>query len=182
MAHQLELHGKSRAARSVEGYESPDEYADQGDTRKVRDLLFAYLAVIGENPDGTKVLEPVDVPRDTVVKLDEIGLLALEQGERLHSFYTTEELKRIEAGGRPDQPLAITGGSVSEMGEYELAEYIKGANPEGKELKVQEVLDLVGDDKDLAHRMLMAENIASEGDPRKGVEAGLTSIIQEQGQ
>jgi len=30
----------------------------------------------------------------------------------------------------------------------------------------------------MAHRVLQAENIATDGEPRKGVEAGLTSIIE----
>jgi hypothetical protein len=37
---------------------------------------------------------------------------------------------------------------------------------------------LAGTDKDLAHRLLAAENVATDGDPRKGVEAGLTAIIE----
>jgi len=64
------------------------------------------------------------------------------------------------------------------MGEHELADYIKGENPQGRALRPQEVVDLAGGDKELAHRLLMAENIASDGDPRKSVERGLTAVIE----
>jgi hypothetical protein len=175
-----ELYGKPRSATSeAEGYESPDEYSDQGDTRIVRDLLFSYMA---ETTDaaGNPVLTPVEVPRDAEISLDEMGLLAQKQGEDNHSFYTSEERERLESGQNPESGGATTSaGGVSEMGEYELAEYIKGDNPEGRALKAQEVVDLAAGDKDLAHRLLQAENIASDGDPRKSVEHGLTTIIED---
>jgi hypothetical protein len=172
----LELHGKPRNAARTEGYESPKEYADQGDTRKVRDLRFAYLAAV-EDPAGNTVLEPVDVERNTVLNIEEIGLLALERGERLHSFYTSDELDRMASGGNPN-PSTANETDPSTLGEYELAEYIKGDNPQGKALTVQEVVDLAGTDTEFAHRLLQAENIASDGDPRTGVEKGLTSVIE----
>lgn len=177
MANQTELYGKARHVDRVDGYESPDEYADQGDTRMVRDLAFVFATQYSDTA-GLSVLEPVAVPRNTVVGVDEIGLIALEKGERLHSFYTSDERERVEAGGSPDQPLAMIGSDPSDLGEYELAEYISGDNPSGKALKAQEVVDLAGEDKDFAHRLLQAENIASDGEPRVSVEKGLTAIIE----
>jgi hypothetical protein len=174
---ELELHGKRRGQSDIEGYESPDEYKEQDD-RMVRDLMFSYTAAV-EDPSGTTVLEPVDVRRNEILKTEEMGLLALKKGEDNHSFYTTAERQLIEAGQNPGSPVTLTeGGGPSEMGEHELADYIKGENPQGRALRPQEVVDLAGGDKELAHRLLMAENIASDGDPRKSVERGLTAVIE----
>jgi hypothetical protein len=171
------LHGKPRQAKGLEGYTSPDEYAGQGDTRIVRDLMFSYMAEY-KDPAGVAVLEPVDVMRGAELGVDEMGLLALEKGERHHSFYTDAERKTLESGGDPSKPASLSEESVSEMGEFELSEYIGGNNPTGKALNVDETVALAGTDKDLAHRLLAAENVATDGDPRKGVEAGLTAIIE----
>jgi len=168
-----ELHGVDPTAAETEGYESPEEYADQGDDRVVRALRFLYT-VQTEDPAGMKVVEPREALSGETVTLDQIGLIAQMKGEKAHSFYTTEERERIEAGANPDQPLSPgEGGDVSSLGEYELAEYIKENN-----LTVNETVGLAGTDKDLAHRLLQAENIATDGEPRKGVEAGLTAIIE----
>jgi hypothetical protein len=168
-----ELHGKPRTA---EDYEGSDDYS--GDTRIVRDLLFSYT-VAEEDPSGVVTIQTADARRGDELSLDDMGLLAQAKGERSHSFYTDEEREILEAGGNPDAPAGATGeGSVSDMGEYELAEYIKGANPSGKQLNVDETVSLASGDKDLAHRLLQAENIATDGDPRAGVEKGLTAIIE----
>jgi hypothetical protein len=174
---KVALHGKPRSA-SLADYTGADEYKDQGDTRVVRVLRFSYLAQYIDIA-GLTVLEPVDVERGTELAVDEMGLIALEKGERLHAFYTSDERKVLEAGGNPDRPAALSEEGVSAMGEFELAEYIGGNNPSGKALKADEVVELAGTDKDLAHRLLQAENIASDGDPRKTVEAGLTAIIEQ---
>jgi len=173
-----ELHGIDPTAKESEGYEVPEEYSGQGDDRVIRNLRFLYT-VASEDPAGTTVIEPREALQGETVTLEQIGLIAQMKGESSHAFYTDDERERIEAGANPDQPLSpSSGGDVSSMGEYELAEYIKGANPEGKELTVQQTVDLAGGDADLAHRILQAENIATDGEPRKGVEAGLTSVIQ----
>jgi hypothetical protein len=168
-----ELHGADPLASAGEGYEIPEEYSGQGDTRIVRALRFAYT-VQSEDPVGMKVLEPKEAMQGEEVTLDQIGLLAQMKGEASHAFYTDDERERLEEGGNPDQPASVeNGGDVSSMGEYELAEYIKENN-----MTVNETVALAGGDKDLAHRLLQAENIATDGEPRKGVEAGLTSIIE----
>jgi hypothetical protein len=153
------------------------DYEYGGDTRTVRDLIFSYTAAV-ENPDGSTSLTVVDLPRGTEVSTDDLGDDALASGEANHSFYTDEELERMAAGGNPDQPLSVASGGVSEMGEYALAAYIGGENTDTKAMTAQEVVNLAAGDKDLAHRLLQAENIASEGEPRKTVEAGLTAIIE----
>lgn len=174
---KAELHGKPRRAATLENYKGADDYSGQGDTRIVRDLMFSYMAAVTD-PAGNQVLEPVDVPRGTELSIEEMGLIALEKGERHHSFYTTAERDVLASGGNPDRPAALSEDSVSEMGEYELSEYIQGSNPTGKALNVDDTVALAGTDKDLAHRLLQAENIATDGDPRVGVEKGLTAIIE----
>jgi hypothetical protein len=170
------LHGKP-LTQDAGGYESPDDYADQGDTRVIRDLQFNYLAV-SKDGAGNNVFSPVDLPRNTVVTVDQMGLLALQKGEGNHSFYTTAELEQRERA-LSGAPAASGEADVSSMGAHELAEYINGANSGEKKLTVDETLALVPDgDKDFANRLLEAENIATEGDPRTGVEVGLTAIIE----
>ena len=176
---EVSLHGADPTATAGEGYEVPEEYADQGDSRVIRALRFLYTVETEDPGTGLKVLEPKEAFMGEEVTLGQIGLIAQMKGEGEHSFYTSDERDRLEAGQNPDaSQLPAPTGEVSSLGEYELAEYIKGSNPEGKELTVNETIALAGDDKDLAHRVLQAENIATDGEPRKGVEAGLTAIIE----
>jgi len=173
----VNLHGRPvhHEALISEGYESPEEYADQGDTRVVRHLLFGYT-VATPLPDGSgEALQAADAYRGQEVTIDQIGLINLAKGEKDHAFYTTAELERIRnpnaASSAPS--TGVTVDNLSEQGEYELAEWLETEKP-----TIDEVLQAVGDDKELAHRMLQAENIATDGDPRRGLEAGLTRIIQ----
>ncbi|MET0994000.1 MAG: hypothetical protein ABWY20_07915 [Mycobacterium sp.] len=174
---EASLYGKPPEAKMAEeGYESPEEYADQGDERTVRDLMFGYL-VEYEDANGNKTQEPMNVPRGTVVTTDQIGLVALEQGETNHSFYTSDELEAIEGGGSEAAPVSGDA-NISELGEYELAEWLASENPEtGRQWTINEVLEKVGDDKELAHRMMQAENIRDSDHPRAGLETGLQAII-----
>jgi hypothetical protein len=169
-----ELHGADPALKAGEGYETPDEYAGQGDTRVVRALRFLYTVGI-EDPAGNTVVESREAFMGEEVSLDQIGLLAQKKGEEEHLFYTDDERERLEAGQNPDASAQAVSesGDISSLGEYELAGYIKENN-----LTVNQTVGLAEGDKDLAHRLLLAENIATDGEPRKGVEAGLTSIIE----
>lgn len=178
------LHGQptenaSLMAKDGGSYESPEEYADQGDTRVIRDLMFGYTVQLND-PAGNTILSAADAARGDEVSIVQIGILNLKKGEDNHSFYTTRELEllRNPAAAAAAGPT-VTADNLSEQGEYELAEWLKTVDPEtGKEPTIDQVLEAVGDDKELAHRMLQAENVATDGDPRKGLEAGLTRIIQ----
>lgn len=177
------LYGQAedQALADAGGYKSPDEYADQGDTRVVRDLQFAYLVEV-QDPAGNKSLEPRDVPRDTELNVNQIGLVALMKGERNHSFYTTAELARVNQTGSPAEPVAAEA-NLSELGEFELAEWLATNNPEtGRVWTINDVLERVGTDKDLAQRMLQAEHIRGDNDPRDGLVAGLNKIIEDSNQ
>jgi hypothetical protein len=168
-----ELHGIDPAISEAEGYTSPEEYSAQGDDRMIRNLRFVYSVQYTDDA-GNTLIAAQEALRDQVVTLDQIGMLGLKKGEESHAFYTTEERERIEAGGDPDFPTNLpAGGELSAMGEYELAEYIKNNN-----LTVNDTIALAGTDKDMAQRVLQAENIATDGEPRKGVEAGLKSVIE----
>jgi hypothetical protein len=164
-----ELYGKSHVETETGDYESPEEYADQGDKRKVRFLTFRYFTQ-EVDPAGNESLMPHEVDRDEEVTVEQIGLVALQQGERDGAFYTSEQLKNLEASG---SEAPISEQSINEMGEHELSEWITENKP-----SVNDVLEKVGTDKDLANRMLAAENIATDGDPRSSLVAGLTKIIE----
>lgn len=172
------LYGAPQGATNAEGYESPEQYADQGDTRVVRDLMFSYLVQVGEAA-GAPVLEPREARRDDEVSIEQIGLQALMLGEKNNSFYTSKQLDRLNKIGRETEPVTAEA-EISSMGEFELSEWLATNSPEtGRAWTINEVLEKVGSDKDLAHRMLQAENIRSDGDPRDGLEKGLQAIIQE---
>jgi len=175
---ETSLYGKSddQLLTDAGGYSSPDEYAEQGDTRVVRDLMFSYLVEVTD-PAGNKSLEPRDVHRETVLDVDQIGLVALMKGEKNHSFYTTDELNRKNKTGSEVEPVEAEA-NLSELGEFELAEWLATNNPEtGRVWTIDAVLERVGTDKDLANRMLAAENVAQDGDPRDGLVQGLNRII-----
>jgi len=54
----------------------------------------------------------------------------------------------------------------------QLAEWIEGDEP-----TINELLEYVGNDKDLAKKVLEAENQATGNEPRKGLVQGLTAIV-----
>jgi hypothetical protein len=167
-------YGRSRQAQNLGEYESPEEYDDQGDERVVKFLQFPYMTLEASPAlAGVEVLvEKVAYTGDTVF-VDELGPMYLEKGERLGAFYTTAELDAMEEGGD------VTTGEVapadfSEMGAHELAEYIEKNQP-----NVSDTIALAGNDADAAKRVLEAENIVTDNDPRKGVVDGLQRVISE---
>jgi hypothetical protein len=121
----------------------------------------------------------------------------LERGEALGSFYTDAEAKAIKAGTYKGQDAAIVyaarqglgfappaaaenaaegeHGDVGSMDAPQLAEYIKE-----HKLNIDNTVSLAGDDAESIQKVLDAENIATENDPRAGVvsklEAKLTAL------
>jgi len=61
---------------------------------------------------------------------------------------------------------------IGEMTIAQLAEWIEGDEP-----TINELLEYVGNDKDLAKKVLEAENQATGNEPRKGLVQGLTAIV-----
>ena len=122
----------------------------------------------------------------------------IERGEKLGAFFSDEESAAIEDGtyrgpaydqlrsnaGSPaegsEQGQLGAGGDVPDitgMDSADVAEIIQTGGEGGGSLNVNETVALAKNDKDLAELVLDAEIIASESDPRKGVEKGLEAII-----
>lgn len=132
----------------------------------------------------------------------------LERGETLGAFYSEKEIKQIKAGTYrgPDweqlaagpmvaaftpeeearrQILAPAGSEgeasaggpaidVEKASDEEIAEYIEQNN-----LNVPETIALASGRKDLAEKVLDAEMLASNNDPRKGVLSALEKTMTE---
>lgn len=155
--------------------------------RTIKFRLFNYWEETGEKDvAGNPVLvarlvsfgETVDIPRDEDVK----------RGEKLGAFFSAEDAKAIKAGTYSGPQAALLSGrpqasgeaQVQDLGEIdvasasaeEIAEFINE-----NRLNVQETLDLAGDDPDLAEKVLDAEGLATDSDPRVGVERGLEAIM-----
>lgn len=94
-------------------------------------------------------------------------LIALSSEEEAEA----ERIGAIQAGaGKPEgEPeLDMDAATVEE-----LEEWLTDERP-----TVAEVLSRAGSDPDLAQRLLDAEDAATGGDPRRGVEAGLLKVIE----
>lgn len=178
MAETAGLYGSDDfLTEELSEYKSPKEYAGQGDTRVVRNLIFTYIVEV-PSPDGVgSVRHPREAARGTELTIDQMGTIGLKKGEESHAFYTSDELDMMERTGS-ESVAASEVEDISSLGEQELAEWITEGK-DGGAWSADEVLEAVGNDKELAHRMLAAENIASDGDPRKGLTAGLTRIIEQ---
>ena len=123
---------------------------------------------------------------------------SLQRGEDLDAFFSDEEAQKIVDGtykgpladllanqathGTGQTPPLVTAaegehGDAAGMSSEEMADYIK----ENK-LNVSETVALAGDDEDSINKVLDAENIATNNDPRKGVvdhlEAKLAAAVQ----
>lgn len=156
--------------------------------KRIKYRLFNYYEERGKDLAGNPVLvektaafgELADIPREEDI----------ERGERLGAFFSDEENSAIEDGsyrGPSYDQLRTNAGTtegaqtaeshdITSMSDEQIAEIIASGNG-GKGLSVAETVALAGDDKDLAEKVLDAEIIASQSDPRKGVEKGLEAII-----
>jgi hypothetical protein len=103
--------------------------------------------------------ETVEIPREEDIRI----------GEYHDAFYTKDELGAKQA--HEDSPKAVEGGNFDEMGEHEIALYIEEKKP-----TINQLLELIGSDGDLADRVLDAEGIVTKGDPRKGLVSGIVEI------
>lgn len=153
-----------------------DKPTYSGDTRVVKHLLFPYF--VEEDSDttpGARVFAEHLAHRGDTVKTSEMRELDLKKGERLGSFFNDEELSALEkAGGVGQANLEAISSefSASEAGPHEISEYIVE-----NQLNVDETVALSGGDAETAQRVMEAESIASGGDSRKGVIAGLEAVI-----
>lgn len=152
-----------------------DEATYSGDTRVVKHLLFPYF--VEQESDvqpGVTVWAERIAHRGETVKVSEMRESDLKKGERLGSFFNDDELKALErvleSGGNPD--AASSDFAASESSPHEIAEHITANS-----LNVDDTVALSDGDPETAQRVLEAEELASGGDPRKGVVAGLEAVI-----
>jgi len=164
--------------------------------KMIKHLLFTY----GREVLNPHYVEGGDQPEYVVSEglghlgdvIDITRSYDLERGERLDAFYTDEERKQIEAGSyqgldspsvyqarlqKAQQAIQPADGEgaqagVSEMSTEDVAEHIS----ENK-LNVQETIALAGDDPDDIEKVLDAESIATEGEPRAGVTKALEARL-----
>jgi hypothetical protein len=142
------------------------------------------------DPEQTIRLEKINRVGDVVDIDDESSYQRLED---LGSFFTDEEREKIEEGtytgpGAAQVYAALgntsanptpliedaegEGRQVDNLSSEELADYIKS-----NRLTVEETVALAGDDADSINKVLDAENIATDNDPRKGVETALEAKL-----
>ena len=97
-----------------------------------------------------------------------INVLETEEPKlaRSEAFFTDQEVTRDESG----EPVVEV--DIHEMSDTDLAEWIKNDKP-----TVSDVVEAAGDDPRLAERLMAAEAVATGGKSRKGVNDGLTVII-----
>lgn len=183
MTETLDLYGKDLThERLKDGYQTHDAYDGQGDTRIVKALMFPIhiRAANPMYPDAEVVRERL-LTRGDKVTVEELGLIALEKGERLGAFFTDAELK----AGVPGLPAPVkvsseelaTGGNLSEQGAHELVAYLNGDGADGAPT-IPEIVEKVGTDKELAKRLIDAENARDKDHPRVSLIEKLQKIAE----
>ena len=155
--------------------------------RTVKFLSIRY-AVEEEHPfqingDGTPLMqlklktaqfgEKVDIPRDEDLRrLEHFGAIATEEEQAdldaKADQTALEQLGTEESSGGED----LSGKSAED-----LATWIDETKP-----TVNDMLQAAHDDPDLAERLLDAENLATNNDPRAGVVNGLEKIMADRNQ
>lgn len=120
-------------------------------------------------------------------KIDITNPAYVTRGEELGAFYTDEEAAAIEDGTyrgfdsdavfraraginpvSPIEPVEGEGINVDSLSDEEIAEYIRENN-----LNVDETVALAGNTVESIEKILDAEKIYTDNDPRVGVEKGL---------
>lgn len=152
-----------------DGYQPRPEYANQKNSRTVKFLLYTTVPDPSKMKPGEVVPNEVLYRQGTEIPLDQIDDYNLRRGETLGAFFTDAELD-VATEPKGEQQEAQ---NFSEMGEVELAEYIRENKP-----NVGDTVDMAGGDVDTAKRLLEAEHMATDGDPRSGVINGLNAIIE----
>jgi len=141
------------------------------------------------DPDVTVRLEKINSVGEKVDIDDEASFQRLTD---LDAIYSEEDSAAIEEGTytgpgaaavyaargetvAPEsliEPAEGEGRQVDNLSAEDLAEYIKS-----NKLTVEETVALAGDDADSINKVLDAENIATDNDPRKGVESALEARL-----
>jgi hypothetical protein len=180
----LDLYGKDLTHdRLKSGYKTHDDYEGQGDTRIVKALMMpVHVRVASPMFPDAEVIQERLLTRGDKVTAEELGLLALEKGERLHAFFTTAELRAGGVRALPAGAVVVSSDqldgdpAVSELGAHELVDWLSGTN--GETPTVQDILDKVGQDADFAKRVIEAEKTRDADNPRKTLLGPLTKVAE----
>jgi hypothetical protein len=153
----------------------------------IKHRLFTWFEVTPNpvDPSGPDVLtERINIAGDDVDITNEDYV---KRGESLDAFYTDEEADEIRAGtyagsdadqlyylrsGGQTAPrvtaqgqiTAASGESTESMTAEELADHIRD-----NKLNVEQTVALAGDDLESIEKVLDAENLATDNEPRRGV-------------
>jgi len=153
----------------------------------IKHRLFTWFEVTPNpvDPSGPDVLtERINIAGDDVDITNEDYV---KRGEDLDAFYTDEEADEIRAGTYAGsdadqvyylrnrgntapraqgqiQPADGEAGNPGEMSVDEMADYIKD-----HKLNVEQTVALAGDDLESIEKVLDAENLATDNEPRRGV-------------
>jgi len=163
----------------------------------IKHRLFTWFEVTPNpvDPSGPDVLtERINIAGDDVDITNEDYV---KRGEDLDAFYTDEEADAIRAGtyagSDSDQVYYLRAGGQTaphnlpvtqnelaagdDMSAEDLADYIRN-----NKLNVDQTVALAGNDTESIEKVIDAENLATDNDPRKGVvdrlEAKLTAATQ----
>jgi hypothetical protein len=124
---------------------------------------------VGEYTTGDTGIDPADTPAPLAT-----GTVTLGQGTPEEQA-ALDRLRAVPEGS--DAPLPRTDAPDVED-TAALSEFIQSGGDAGKPLTVPETVALAEGDPDRARYVLEAEKASTGQDPRKGVEDGLTKIIE----
>lgn len=129
-------------------------------TAKIKMRAFTYYESVPHpsNPDQT-------IKKSRIARRGEEVELSDEdyaRGESLDAFVTDED--------EQDEQAEF---NVVDASDDELVDWIEDESP-----TVAEVVEAANNDPESARRLLAAEDSVTDGEPRKGVEEGLTAIIE----
>lgn len=130
-------------------------------TKKIKIRGFTYYKRVPHPSEPDKeIVQAAFATRGDEVELSENDV---KRGEEIGAFVNEEE----------DAVQATADFNVVDASDDEIEEYLENENP-----NVKETVALANGDKESAERILAAERSLTGGAPRKGVEDGLTEIIE----
>lgn len=134
--------------------------------------LRAQMKVLRKSSAGVQLMEPSGFGEDgRPLTQPSTRSVTVSNGEPLPADLADGELERLISLDAVRQIGTATPEPEPETEpDSELDELLKQG--------VKQILDTVGDDKELAERVLTAEQAASKGDPRSTLVEGLEKVIQ----
>jgi hypothetical protein len=116
--------------------------------------------------------ETIEIPRP----------VDLERGETHGAFYTDAELEAMAEEAQPAATAETTEVALGDLDDEELVDWLMstGEFDGQKKPNASEVVEAVGDDADLAERVIEAENKATGNQPRSSVVDALQKVADEE--